>query len=267
MYRGFDLTLSLAKNATSSRWEKIGRDHYEEKKDQIRNDLDSYLMPNGLLDGSQLIRNWFPTVSADVFISHSHDDEKLAVTFAGFLLDKFEITSFIDSSIWGYSNDLLWAIDVDFSLSEVDGAMFDYNKRNFSTAHIHMMLNTALNQMIDKTECLFFLNTSNSISTKDAVKLKTKSPWIYSEMVMSELIRRKTRDEHRDTFKSKSFSEGIGMINERSLGVEYDLYLGHLEKIKNVDLEAWDRAYQAQKRKPLYPLDTLYNLHNNILHG
>ena len=56
--------------------------------------------------------------------------------------------------------------------------MYDYNKRNYSTSHVHMMLSTALTMMMDEAECVIFLNTPNALSTKDIVH-KTESPWIF----------------------------------------------------------------------------------------
>lgn len=44
--------------------------------------------------------SWFPQIKADVFISHSHSDEKLAIIFAGWLYNAFGLTAFIDSCVW-----------------------------------------------------------------------------------------------------------------------------------------------------------------------
>lgn len=53
-----------------------------------------------------------------------------------------------------------------------------------------MIFSVALTQMIDNTECLFFQNTPNSI-TPNATINHTESPWIYFEIAMSRLIRKK----------------------------------------------------------------------------
>ena len=55
--------------------------------------------------------NWFPQIKADIFISHSHKDEDLALALAGWLKVSFGLTAFIDSCVWGYANDLLKMID------------------------------------------------------------------------------------------------------------------------------------------------------------
>jgi hypothetical protein len=59
-----------------------------------------------------------------------------------------------------------------------------------------MMLSTALSMMIDKAECLFFLNTPNSIQATEAID-RTKSPWIYHEISISSLIRKRRLSEYR----------------------------------------------------------------------
>jgi hypothetical protein len=53
----------------------------------------------------------------------------------------------------------------------------------------YMMLASALTLMMDKTECVFFLNTPESIKTEDVIK-KTASPWIYHEITMLHLIQK-----------------------------------------------------------------------------
>ena len=57
-----------------------------------------------------------------------------------------------------------------------------------------MMLSTALTMMIDKVECVLFLNTPKSIDTTEVID-KTKSPWIYLEMAMMKLVRKRNRKE------------------------------------------------------------------------
>lgn len=53
-----------------------------------------------------------------------------------------------------------------------------------------MMLASALTMMIDKAECVIFLNTPNAVSTEEIID-KTESPWIYYETVMTNLVRHK----------------------------------------------------------------------------
>lgn len=46
---------------------------------------------------------------------------------------KLNLNTFIDSCLWGYSNDLLREIGKKYCKYS-DGVPFDYNKRNYSTS-------------------------------------------------------------------------------------------------------------------------------------
>lgn len=221
---------------------------------------------DGYLDGSKMQANWFPQIKADVFISHSHKDEELAHALAGWLKEAFGLTAFIDSCVWGYANDLLKMIDEKYCLN-VEGNTYNYEKRNYSTSHVHMMLSVALTQMIDNTECLFFLNTPKSI-IPDTIINQTESPWIYSEIAMSRLIRQKSLKEHRQvslTESQRTFSKG-GTITPR---IRYDLPVDHLTDIDKKVLGDWKKScqkvaniYFSQDYADLsvHPLDELYKL-------
>lgn len=209
--------------------------------------LDSYLLPNGNLNGNKMQKDWFPKLKADVFLSHSHSDRESVLILAGVLKDFFGLNCFIDSSVWGYSEDLLKQIDNQLCMKK-DGH-YDYSKRNYTAAHVHMMLNVALSQMIDKCECLLFINTPNSVSSKDVVS-KTESAWIYAEIATSKLVRRK---KTRPDKLVKSFSDGGDLITE---SIEYDLDLDHLYEIDSEDLSAWAENISDGE----HSLDILYTI-------
>jgi hypothetical protein len=255
MYKGFNLDLIFNKKEKDDFY-KIGLLTFKANKNNVSETLKDLILTNGNFDGSTMQENWFPQIQADIFISHSHNDEKTAITLAGWLDFSFGIKAFIDSCIWGYSNDLLKLIDNQFCLQK-DG-YYSYKKRNFSTSHVHMMLSTALNMMIDNTECLFFLNTPNSVTTSDVIN-STLSPWIYSEITMSKLIRKKELSNYR-TESLRMFSEGGKIqLNE---SIEYRLDINHLTDINRSDLINWFNAYNHNNTE--YPLDTLYRHHKII---
>lgn len=247
MYKGFNLELEFTQDEINN-FHEIGKSLFDKKQLSVRSTLKDLLLTNGNIDGSKMQEDWFPLIKSDVFISHSHKDESNAIALAGWLNAAFNIDSFIDSSIWGYSNDLLKLIDNQFCLQS--SGYYDYDKRNFSTSHVHMMLATALSMMIDKTECLFFLNTPNSISTANSIN-KTESPWIYSEITMSKLIRRKGLEKYRSGGTRMFSKGGILAMNE---SFEYKIDLTHLTDIKRKDLKEWQEKYNNEK----YALDILY---------
>lgn len=258
MYRGFNLELDWK----SEEFYKKGLALYQSDNITVRSTLKDFAYTDGTLDGSLMQSNWFPQIKSDIFISHSHRDEKQAITLAGWLYETFKIKAFIDSCIWGYSDDLLKIIDKKYCLQ--DDGYYNYTKRNYSTSHVHMMLSTALTMMIDKTECLFFLNTPNSISTNEVVD-KTESPWIYSEIAMTQMIRQ-TVPRRRLIQETKYFSKG-GVVNE-SLKIKYDINLSHLSDIDRSTLVSWEEKNNSTnagsaldilyKIKPIKDIDIIY---------
>lgn len=250
MYRGFNLNEITFNGANVRHWHETGRKLFNDNKQKIMAILNNYALNEGVLDGSKMQSDWFPQINSHIFISHSHKDEEVVITLAGWLYETFGLTAFIDSCIWGNANDLLRIIDNKYCLQPV--GYYNYEKRNYSTSHIHMMLSTALTQMIDKSECLFFYNTPKSISSASIIS-KTESPWIYSEITMSQLLRHNIPNRHRieDT---RMFSKG-GSINEQ-LRIEYELDLTHLAPIDVNTINAWEKCGQKKE----VALDELYKL-------
>lgn len=156
--------------------------------DSFRKILRQYLQANGNLDAATMEQEWFGSVQADIFLSHSHRDETLIEAFAGWLHEKCGVFAFVDSSLWGYADDLLLEIDNDYCKNDGKNT-YSYELRNISTSYVHMILNTALAKMIYQTECLIFVNTENStIKENISDESKTLSPWIYSELALSKII-------------------------------------------------------------------------------
>jgi hypothetical protein len=166
--------------------------------------------------------------------------------------------------LWGYANDLLKEID-DAHCRNSDNTAYDYNTRNFSTSHVHMMLSTALTMMIDKTECIFFLGTKNAVQPVDNIK-QTKSAWIYMEVAAMQVIQKKP--PVRQLLEStRTFSERDRL--KKSLEVTYTLDLNHLSDLKEEMLRVWSRRKYSSSDDAL---DTLYALCPakeviNSLHG
>lgn len=255
MYAKFNLTLTLSDINNQTNTSEINIPSYlSDIKNTIHKELKDNLLSNGDLDAEKMLSSWFPNVSCDIFLSHSHKDEKLATAIAVWLYEKHSIKCFIDSSIWGFCNDLLKSIDDNYC-KNIDGQTYNYNQRNISTAHVHMMLASALNMMIDNCECLIFLNTSNSINPTDSMSSKsnntTYSPWIYGELSSSKLLRRKPLQVHRPSIKNESFDA----VFAESLRIAYPAPLDHLENMDVNSFFSWSKKVSANKYKAL---DSLY---------
>lgn len=231
---------------------ETGTKIFEEQEKLILKELKEFSSLDGTLDGTKIQSNWFPQVNADIFISHSHADQEQAIGLAGWLKQHFNITSFIDSTIWGNSRELLKIIDNEYCLNE-DKQTYDYQKRNYSTSHVYLMLSTALTKMIDKTECILFLNTPSSISAKEVVD-QTRSPWIYHEIAMTHLVKKKELEEYRDEIIKKALFES------KILKISYDVRLDHFNPLNQDDLNNWYTEYTNKK----ISMDTWNEVHFNM---
>lgn len=232
MYRGFNLELDGATFPAGS-YERGLRLHARHKA-MVEKVLDGFITSSGALDASKMQENWFPQINANIFISHSHRDQETAISLAGWLKDVFSIESFVDSCAWGFCDDLLQLIDDKFCY-KADRKIYSYEKRNRSTSHVHMMLSTALLMMLDKTECIFFLNTPSSLLPKDTIGYSgeaTTSPWIYSEIAITRLIQ-KNKDAHRGKIKEAMTK------SEREMIFMYSTNLNHLTDLVIQDLRNW----------------------------
>lgn len=232
-----------------------GKRLYDHNCASVKRSLDSFL-EGGRLNGNQLQEHWFPQINADIFLSHSHKDEELAIGLAGWLKQEFNLDLFIDSCVWGYADDLLKQIDNKYCLNP-EKDTYNYQKRNGSTSHIHMMLNVALSNMMDRTECLFFLNTPNSITSKEAIT-KTQSPWLFAEIAISEVIRHKA-PKRQKILKWAKILEGEEF--RAGLKIEYDINLCGMKEIKIETLKRW--LVQFKKNEAEHPLDCLYQIKTN----
>lgn len=249
MYIGFNL--KNIKFEDEDRY-KTGKALFKEDAAIIKNKLTAFIDSDGKIDGTSIRNNWFPQIKADIFISHSHMDEKLAISLAGLFYEKLNIKVFIDSCVWGFSDDLLKIID---EYAKLPNGNYFYETRNRTTSHVHMLLSTALNIMIDNTECLLFLNTPQAIIPDD-VKLKTFSPWIYSEIMFSQLVRRKSKESHRKAFiKAFSSTERYALNEQFTPAITHDIEIDHLSNIDHKVINAWLEQYTSG-----HALDKLYDI-------
>ena len=242
-------------NSTLNKHLNSGRDIYNTHKKSVQRCLDKYISEDGVINGTELKENWFSVDKTDVFISHSHKDIDKVKAFAGWLSDIFGLTSFVDSCAWGYCDELLRAIDNKYCYDKKKGT-YNYNLRNYTTAHVHMMLSTALIEMMDRSECLIFFNTPNSIIMKDELgritkKEKTTSPWIMYELTMVSKMNVNLPERMR---KELSHFDSRG----KEFGVEYDVskVLDTIPKLTDGQLKELEKKHRINNSA----LDELYEI-------
>lgn len=253
MYRGFNLKIQNGNPFAT--YKDAGRALFDTDVGRMRPEITRYVKDSAI-DATQLQADWFGTEQANVFISHSHRDIDLALSLAGWLHVVFGLRAFIDSTVWGHSDDLLKQIDNAHCKND-DERTYSYEARNRSTSHVHMMLSCALSTMIDRTECIIFLNTPSSIVVKesiaDAGASLTASPWIYAELTTSRLIR-KLRP-NRIALESLQKSRGERIIADSATPFHYEVELSHLASLNHNDLIRWENV----KCRGADALDALYS--------
>lgn len=266
MFSAYDLKIDkdFFRNSFCT-YEDIGKYRSSKQSEALYEKIKELLLSD-ILNGSEIQKICFPEVEADVFISHSHNDKDLANALAGWLYEVFGLKAFIDSNVWEYSNDLLKIINDVYSNKQKDAngvCIYDYDSCNYASQHVNLMLSTALQKMIDKVECVIFLNTDNSISVFDEDKKRinrTYSPWIYSEILSTQITRKKPLFYYRE-YKKKVLSHATESTSYMyALQVAYDVSLDHLTKLDLNDLYMWYLTYLGESYECYdYALDALYS--------
>jgi len=236
---------------------KLGQESENTTKEIVNQLIASFVKPDGAVDAASMMGAWFPQTNANVFISHARADKDFAHALSGWLQRRFHLKPFIDSCVWSHADHLLKKIDNKWCYQE-DSNTYAYEKRNVTTVHVHMMLSTALTKMMDSCECVFFLNTDNSINSKSiedmvaGVNEITHSPWLFHEISMMQLLRRKSKEAHRGELKLAS--EGKEVRASFVARFDYPVDLKDLPVVTVADINRWHKSESKQNNA----LDTLY---------
>lgn len=233
-------------------YQRYGNDLYSEHKKHVKKSLDAYLSVDGMLDAEQIEGDWFPQIPAHIFFSHSHLDEALVIYFAGFLYKHYGIVSFIDSAVWGYADELLREIDNKYCWQP--NYTYNYDLRNQSTAHVHMLLQGALAKMIDRAECIIFVNTPHSLNVKDIPgQEKTSSPWIYNELLMAGTFPPSPASRYSIPWRARVRDS----LNEQAqIPISYTTNLKEFRNLKFIDFK--NAEQNAKSRNSRDVLNQLY---------
>lgn len=268
MYSGFNLKINAARdcgpdsiNFLDPGYIKTGETHLGDVSGKVNQELENMVLKGtDIPDGVAIQNDWFPEINADIFISHSHSDRDLANGIAGWINQKFGLRCFIDSNVWGHADKLLKTVNDEHSdrhTGEHGENVYSYRLCNEAANHVNAMLTIALQKMIDRCECILFLNTNQSILPYEKPEDDaTYSPWIYSEIVCTQLIRHKELKEYR----KEIFHEDQRVLFEASEGFRpaYSVSLDHLMPLDIGNLMKWEQSYRKATSKKHYPLDYLY---------
>lgn len=265
MYTGFNLQLdqnsTIFSDVDYDGMIKVGKRHLANQKATYETELEKYVTGKEI-NGTKIQNEWFPQIEADIFISHSHKDEDLACALAGWIHENFGLKCFIDSNVWGYADELLEKMNEKLSHKRPDregGYLYDHQSCNQVSQHVNTMLSIALQKMIDKVEAIILLNTEQSIQVcSDSEMNKTYSPWIYSEIICTQIVRKKPLLAYRDykllNKPSMVLNESVRFLMHSA--ISYTVSLEHLKLLTEDDLEMWRDKFIENKNK--YALDELY---------
>ena len=229
---------------------------YENDKSISLQKLQKIINSRDIIQAWEIKKLLLPSKRYDIFISHSHKDLELAKGFANYLYLFFNVTCFIDSLYWGNIDELQNELN-ELHLT-YDGvtkkSYYDYEKTLQVAKHADMILASALTEMIDNCECVFFLNTDSSVirGTEAISKNETYSPWIYHEVFTTTIIQKKQRSKFNESYQFRD--NAIKQIPD----ISYGLDLSGMTVLREEDIFEWEIKINSNKDK--HPLDVLYNL-------
>ena len=265
MHSGFNLIL------TDSDWKEIYFDGGivsigEVKSVPSHNDETYYkellneLCQKSVLQADEIKKELFPSVKATVFISHSHDDLKKAMWLTNWLREAYKIRAFIDTDYWGNYKDILKCLNdmfcKDNSFPKRRMTRYYYEEVINATAHVHMMLISSINEMIDNTDWFFFINTPNSFQRgregflrKIPTRGQMPSPWIHHELNISRIVKRR----RPSIMMEKCYRPASKRLLTRtqSLSITHQQDLDHLLPCNKDDLMSWVDDFSASRSSAL----------------
>lgn len=269
VFSGFNLnldemTMTEILGKRFNEYRKIGKSHLQREIDCFNTKLNDLIRLDSI-SGRKLEEYCFPNINADIFLSHSHKDRDLANALAGWIHENFKLNVFVDSNVWEYSGTLLEEINSRYSNKRHDGGngyLYNHEACCKASEHVNTMLTLALHKMIDKVECVILLNTDNSVKVfAEKCFHATYSPWIYSEIMCTQIVRKKPLICYRDyNYELRHFYESTEIKHHSTnLVISYIVSLKHLVPIDFGDFITWLYNYRQNPGESCYPLDSLYS--------
>lgn len=258
------------------KYRRIGSRHLSEQEKNFSESLDDFV-EDGVISAEKLEQGLYPSVRADVFLSHSGRDIDVVLAFAGWLYQNFGLRSFVNETVWDQSCRMFKILDeacggsneadipYESLLMKTKRTCRALQKRwSMISSHADMILSTALLKMIDRTEAFFVINPGRrSNPTGNRGTAQTDSPWIYSEVLYSSIIRRKPLSEYRN-YGEAFLREDLQLALESLyfMTVTYNLDMKGVVHLAPGKLEQWRGSYELQKLHDtsMHQLDALYEI-------
>lgn len=252
MHRAFNVKLD-----SNQYLNYVNTKQYENDKSISLQKLRKIINSYNIIRAHEIKKLLLPSKHYDIFISHSHKDLELAKGLSNYLQLFFGVSCFIDSLYWGNIDELQEELNrMHLHEDKATGKeYYDHQSTMEVAKHANMILASALTEMIDNCECVFFLNTDNSvISGSEAInKNKTYSPWIYHEVFTTSIIHRKETGRRAALEEQQIRDNAIKPLPQ----FIYNLDLTGMTNLNDDDILNWWGKVNSNNA---HPLDVLYKL-------
>lgn len=192
-----------------------------------------------ILDAEALAAVIFPETHYDVFLSHSHADQRNAIDLA-LALGAHGLKVFVDSTVWGFYGDLVRMI-----IAETRPLDDETKEEHVNRIHadVHMMLAGALHRTIARAETFVFVRSEESVPLSFGDKARTLSPWLYSELQFSFQVQHATPKRIQERIQGATL-DGVKGFNNMSLEnmqhlMAFRAFNDHLPPVHGDSLRDW----------------------------
>lgn len=169
------------------------------EKERREKELNSIIDRSHELKATEILKIIAPISQFDFFISHSGKDNEYAKSIAT-ILRKKGFTVFVDSEYWLFFDNVAQRLNKNHLHEDkyYGGSVFDHNKTIEIQKHCDVMLLASLSKILSGSKSIIFINTPSSTINIEQQShyeqsISTHSPWIYFEILFSNILFRKDK--------------------------------------------------------------------------
>ncbi len=263
MHSGYKINLSKSLFGKEyAHYKKAGQHHLRghcENMRKIVSQIEKFIEASNKSSDKMFQKFSFPTIAADVFILCSHADMDCVNALAGWLKENFDLNVFVDANLWNYADaSLVSRNNIHSNASETTVN----NPIDKCAQNMDFMLMAAVEKIIDDVECVILLEQeeSENIYKSSSEAAHTLSPWIFSEIFCSQIIRKKPLAFYREYSYADTCLTAESADMRLSFDIIYDMENGNLIEIDNVHLMQWLKEKKLCESECFYYLDILYQI-------